>query len=242
MKSILINYKLFNLSYICFIMKKMLLLVALTFAAIQMMAADIDLSAAQSKAQQFLMGQSSQKGLTVSKPAIKGVHQELNSSNVNKAAYYVINTDKGYVIVAGDDRAVEILAYGEGNLDMKNLPDNMKFWLDNYKSQIEYLQAHPGMKVEKPNLRTNRIESIEPMLEARWDQGYPYYNQCPMDGDRRGLTGCDCTSLAMIFYKWQYPNMPTPTVPGYITRTRGFELPALPSITFDWASMLPVYN
>ena len=60
-------------------MKKMLLLVALTFAAIQMMAADVDLSAAQFKAQQFLMGQSSQKGLTVSKPAIKGVHQELNS-------------------------------------------------------------------------------------------------------------------------------------------------------------------
>ena len=157
-------------------MKKMLLLVALTFAAIQMMAADIDLSAAQFKAQQFLMGQSSQKGLTVSKPAIKGVHQELNSSNVNKAAYYVINTDKGYVIVAGDDRAQEILAYGEGNLDMSKLPENMKFWLDSYKGQIEYLQAHPGLVVETPKMRANRTESIEPMLEAKWDQGYPYYN------------------------------------------------------------------
>lgn len=242
MNSIQINYKLFNLSNICFIMKKMLLLVALTFAAIQMMAADIDLSAAQFKAQQFLMGQSSQKGLTVSKPAIKGVHQELNSSNVNKVAYYVINTDKGYVIVAGDDRAVEILAYGEGSLDMSKLPDNMKFWLDNYKSQIEYLQAHPGMEVEKPNMRTNRIESIAPMLEARWDQGYPYYNQCPMDGDRRGLTGCACTSLAQVFYKWQYPTQPTPSVPGYTTRTRKFDLATLPPITFDWANMLPVYN
>ena len=223
-------------------MKKMLLLVALTFAAIQMMAADIDLSAAQFKAQQFLMGQSSRKGLTVSKPAIKGVHQELNSSNVNKAAYYVINTDKGYVIVAGDDRAQEILAYGEGNLDMSKLPENMKFWLDSYKGQIEYLQAHPGLVVETPKMRANRTESIEPMLEAKWDQGYPYYNQCPMDGDRRGLTGCACTSLAQVFYKWQYPTQPTPSVPGYTTRTRKFDLATLPPITFDWANMLPVYN
>ena len=220
----------------------MLFIVALTFVAIQMMAADIDMSAAQSKAQQFLMSQNARRGLNVGKPTVNGVYQELNSSNANKAAYYVINTDRGYVIVAGDDRAREILAYGDGNLDMNNLPENMKFWLNNYKSQIEYIQAHPGMVVEKPKMSANRIESIEPMLEARWDQGYPYYNQCPMDGDRRGLTGCACTSLAMIFYKWQYPNMPTPSVPGYTTRTREFELPALPPITFDWANMLPVYN
>ena len=220
----------------------MLLLVALMMATMQAMAADVDLAAAQSTAQQFLMGHSSKRGFNATTPNVKSVHQELNSSNASKTAYYVINTDMGFVVVAGDDRAQEILAYGDGNIDMNTLPENMRFWLGKYKSQVEYLQAHPGMVVEKTAARTNLGVSIEPMLEARWDQGYPYYNQCPMDGDRRGLTGCACTSLAMIFYKWQYPTLATPSVPGYTTRTRGFVLPALPPITFDWANMLPVYN
>ena len=220
----------------------MLLLVALTFVAMQVMAADVDASTARTMAQRFLMSQASKKGFNAAAPSIQWVHQELNSSNANKAAYYVVNTDNGFVIVAGDDRAQEILAYGNEPLgSMNNLPENMRFWLRNYKAQIELLQSRPGMKVQKPAIKAD-VVSVEPMLEAKWDQGYPYYNQCPMDGDRRGLTGCATTSLAQVFYKWQYPTQPTPEVPGYTTRTRGFVLSALPSTTFDWANMLPTYN
>lgn len=220
----------------------MLLLVALTFVAMQVMAADVDASTARTMAQRFLMSQASKKGFNATAPSIQWVHQELNSSNANKAAYYVVNTDNGFVIVAGDDRAQEILAYGNEPLgSMNNLPENMRFWLRNYKAQIELLQSRPGMKVQKPAIKAD-VVSVEPMLEAKWDQGYPYYNQCPMDGDRRGLTGCATTSLAQVFYKWQYPTQPTPEVPGYTTRTRGFVLSALPSTTFDWANMLPTYN
>lgn len=224
-------------------MKKFFFFFALACAAMQVMAADVSMSSAQSVAQHFIMTRSVKGSLNAATPTIKWVHQELNSSHAGQAAYYVINTDRGFVVVAGDDRAQEILAYGDQPLaDMNSLPENMKFWLGNYKRQMEYLQAHPGLVVEKPSLKGNRTESIAPMLEAKWDQGYPYYNQCPMDGDRRGLTGCATTSLAQVFYKWQYPTQPTPEVPGYTTRTRQFVLPTLPSITFDWANMLPVYN
>ena len=173
---------------------------------------------------------------------LKLQHTELSSSSVNQPVYYIFSSENGFVIVAGDDRAQDILAYGVEPFDMNAMPENMKFWLGLYKRQMEYLQAHPGLVVEKPSFKANRTESIEPMLVTKWDQGYPYYNQCPMDGDRRGLTGCATTSLAQVFYKWQYPTQPTPEVPGYTTRTRGFELPTLPPITFDWANMLPVYN
>ena len=74
----------------------MLLLVALMMATMQAMAADVDLAAAQSKAQQFLMGQSSKRGFNATTPNVKSVHQELNSSNASKTAYYVINTDMGW--------------------------------------------------------------------------------------------------------------------------------------------------
>ncbi len=225
-------------------MRKLLLFAALLLVAMQGMAADVDALSAKTLAQRFLMGQAARNGFNAPvAPTVRWMHQELNSTNANKAAYYVVNTDNGFVIVAGDDRAQQILGYGDHPLnDMNTLPENMKFWLDSYKGQIEYLQAHPGLVVEQPKLTANRTESIEPMLEAKWDQGYPYYNQCPMDGDRRGLTGCATTSLAQIFYKWQYPTQPTPEVPGYTTRTRKFILLPLPSITFDWANMLPVYN
>ena len=223
-------------------MKKTLFLAALLLAAVQALAGNVDIKTAQSKASDFLSRKAVNGRLMSSTPVVKWVHEEKNSDNAAMTAYYVVNTDKGFVVVAGDDRAKDILAYGETLNDMNNLPENMKFWLGCYREQMEYLQAHPGMVVEKPSLNGTRGESVEPMLEAKWDQGYPYYNQCPMDGDRRGLTGCATTSLAQIFYKWQYPTQPTPEVPGYTTRTRHFVLPPLPSITFDWANMLPVYN
>ena len=226
-----------------YFMRRLLILIALLLAAMQIMAADVSVSSAQSMAQRFLVNRSSNGSFNAAAPTVKWVHQEMNSKQANKAAFYVVNTDRGFVVVAGDDRAQEILAYGDGSLkDMSSLPENMKFWLDTYKQQMEYLQAHPGLEVEKPSFKGNRTESIEPMLEAMWNQGYPFYNQCPMDGDRRGQTGCAATSLAQVFYKWQYPTQPTPEVPGYTTRTRHFELSTLPPITFDWANMLPVYN
>lgn len=224
-------------------MKKFFSLVALLLVVSPLTwATNVDAPAARITAEQFLSQQAWNIKFALPSSELKLAHAELNSGMVSTPVYYIFNSDNAFVIVAGDDRAQEILAYGEGNLDVNSLPENMKFWLETYKKQIEYLQAHPGMVVEKPMLKANRGVTVEPMLEAKWDQGYPYYNQCPMDGDRRGLTGCATTSLAQVFYKWKYPTQPTPEVPGYTTRTRHFDLPALPSITFDWANMVPVYN
>ena len=223
-------------------MKKILFLAALMLVAVQGFAGQVDLQKAQTLAQSFLVEKAGPRFNAMPASGVQLLHAEMSSSRVSQPVYYIFNTAGAFIVVAGDDRAQEILAYGEGKLDMNNLPDNMKFWLNNYKSQIEYLQDHPGLVVEQPSIKAARGVSVEPMLVAKWDQGYPYYNQCPMDGDRRGLTGCATTSLAQVFYKWQYPTQPTPEVPGYTTRTRGFVLPALPSITFDWANMLPTYN
>ena len=223
-------------------MKKILLFAALLLMVSPMaIGANVDASAARASAERFMLNHSSSR-FTATVSGIQLAHAEMNTKLAATPVYYIFNSSNGFVIIAGDDRAQEILAYGDGNYDVNAMPENMKFWLGTYKDQIEYLQAHPGLEVEKTALKTTRTATIEPMLEAKWDQGYPYYNQCPMDGDRRGLTGCATTSLAQVFYKWQYPTQPTPSVPGYTTRTRQFELPALPPITFDWANMLPVYN
>ena len=223
-------------------MKRLFYLAMLLLAAITVSAGQVDLATAQQAAQRLLMNKAHNgRMMASSTPAVKWIHQERNSSRADMVAYYVVNTDKGFVIVSGDDRAQEILAYGDTDIkDMKSLPENMKFWLNYYKQQMEYLQAHPGLVVKKPVFRDG--QSVEEMLEAKWDQGSPYYSQCPRDGDTRALTGCACTSLAQVFYHWQYPTEPTPVVPGYTTNNGKFTLDALPSVTFDWDNMLPTYR
>ena len=224
-------------------MKKFLFFAALMAVTMLVHARPVDLIHAQKAANMFLQNNAASKYMSANSASdVKLIHAELNSLNLSVPVYYVFSADNAFVIVAGDDRAQEILAYGNGPLDINHMPENMQFWLETYKGQLEYLQSHPDLAVEKPKRSTNRGVTVEPMIVTKWDQGYPYYNQCPTDGDRRSLTGCATTSLAQVFYKWQYPAMPTPAVPGYTTRTRKFELPTLPPITFDWANMLPVYN
>ena len=221
-------------------MKKFLFLVTLVLSAFQLYAEPVDLARAQATAQHFLQANAAKRLNGASASNLKLLHAEMNSACITQPVYYIFNTSGAFVIVSGDDRAPEVLAYGDGALDMNTMPENMKFWLGYYKCQMEYLQAHPGMKVSKPTFKAG--VSVEPMIEAMWDQGSPYYSQCPLDGDIRALTGCATTSLAQVFYKWKYPTGPTPVVPGYTTRNGKFTLDALPSTTFDWANMLPTYR
>ena len=225
-------------------MKKFLLFAALLLVATQAFAKQVDLAQAQVTARQFLQDNAAKR---LNAPAVSNLrllHAEAGASRIAQPVYYIFNSDNAFVIVAGDDRAEQILAYGNGPLDMKSLPENMKFWLSTYKQQLEYLQDHPGLEVGRPAIKANGGVTVEPMLEARWNQGYPYYSQCPMieSASLRAQTGCAATSLAQVFYYWKYPDFPTPVIPGYTTATYHLVLDALPSVTFDWDNILPTYN
>ena len=225
-------------------MKKLLLIVALLLGALQLSAADVSPVQARAAAERFL--QSDVKGKNFGAMPASGVkllYTEMNSTQADKAVYYIFNSELGFVIVSGDDRAHQILAHGDRPLDLKRMPENMRFWLSTYKRQIEYLQDHPGLAVELPKLKSGqRADKVEPMLTAEWDQDAPYYNHCPTYGGSYCLTGCPATSLSMVFYYWKFPTDPTPPVEGYTNESYGFQVPALPSITFDWDNMLDKYT
>ena len=213
-------------------------------AVMQVSAADVDLAQASATARRYLTANAKIKGFQgVSTGDLKLIYTEKNSTSATQAAYYIFNSDKGFIIVSGDDRAQMILAHGDRPLDMKRMPDNMKFWLRTYKKQIEFLQAHPGLVVDQPKFNKNlNTPSVAPLLTAEWDQDAPYYNHCPMYNGSYCLTGCPATSLSMVFYYWKYPTDPTPEVEGYTNESYGFQVPALPSITFDWDNMLDKYT
>ena len=223
-------------------MRKLLLIAALLFAATSVMAGNVDLLTAQTKAANFLKSKAPQGRLMTSAPTVKWTHEVKNSSNASLAAYYIVNTDKGYVIVAGDDRARDILAYGEGQLEnLNDLPEAMQLFLNMYQKQMEYLQAHPGLKVQKGINRGG--VSVEPLLTTAWNQGKPYNMKTPRKGsgqDPYCKVGCSAVALAQVMRYWKYPKV-SPALPGYTCPTSGYVIDALPEYTFDWEHMRDSY-
>ena len=223
-------------------MKKILLLAALLLAVMQVTASNVDLATAQGAAQRFLMNKAAKGRFMTSAPAVKWTHQAKNSTNAALTAYYVVNTEAGYAIVAGDSRAREILAYGEGQIQsMNDLPDAVQYFLDIYQKQMEYLQAHPGLMVQKTANRGGI--SVEPLLTTAWAQDRPYNMKTPRKGSGSNpycKVGCSAVSLAQVMNYWKYPEK-SPALPGYTTETHGYVMDPLPEYTFQWDRMRDTY-
>ena len=86
--------------------------------------------------------------------------------------FYVFNAEGngGFVIVSGDDRTTEIIGYSTtGTLDMEQIPDNLKWWLDSYARQIEALgnSAKPAQKAKTRGAASRKaIEIGKGIIEA----------------------------------------------------------------------------
>lgn len=216
-------------------------LTVLACLPLTMTAATVNADAAKTIAQQFVNYQSHGK-LKASHVTMALSHAELSTWNAALVDYYVFNSTDGnaFVIVAGDDRAEQVLGYGDGSIDMSDIPCGMQWLLDSYKEQIEYLHSHPAVVVEKSSqtLSDANVQYL-PMLSCDWSQGVPYNDQCPLYEGEHCVTGCVATAMAQVMYFWRYPDT-SPSVPGY--RLSWMQLPALPETTFEWDEMLDKYT
>ena len=233
-------------------MKKILLFLTAAMITASMMAAPVDQFTAMQKAKSFLTNEL-YAGKMMSPAALQPVllKAEMGNAKLNEPVYYIFNTSTTFLVVAGDDRAEEILMIGDRPLrDVNNLPLGLQDMLGQYKDQIMFLQEHPGLRptsVEAPTPSFNAA-TYGPLLTCNWDQEAPYYNQCKF-GSYQCLTGCPATSASMVFYYWKYPTGATPAVPGYKSTisyssygSKSYTHSALPSTTFDWANMLDSYT
>ena len=171
---------------------------------------------------------------------------------------YVFNVegDNGFVIVSNDDRTLPILGFSEScGIDINNIPDNMRAWLQGYADEIAWLQAHDAQNPQNASSSRNKARnkvgthstaSVAPLLKTTWNQGTPYNNLCPTysgwGGSGRCATGCVATAMAQVMKYHEWPQAATSTIPGYTTYTQGLNLSSLPAITFDWAHMKNSYS
>ena len=229
-------------------MKKLtLLLMVLVLAATQAWALPVDATAARSLALDFMTGSSGLNPTSLPTSGGSGLqllHAEVSSVNLALNAYYIYNTGDGFVIVAGDDRAEQILGYGDADLDMNDIPCGLQFMLDSYKEQIDYLLEHPGQVVETPSLNAPMLTatSVAPMLTAKFSQGKPYNNLVPTYNGSRCRAGCSCVALCQVMHYYKYPTIDVPKVPAYTTRTHDIYMPELPSDRFHWKYIKDSYK
>ncbi len=208
-------------------------------ATLQMSAADVSLSRAQAAASAFLTKQVKAGRLQAS--AASNLQLAKAEASVAKPAavdYYIFNSAKSYVVVAGDDLAPQILMYGEeGKLDLDNIPPAMQWLLNKYKFQIDGLKAGTRAPVKLPKFATT---PVAPLVTANWDQSAPYNNQCPTSGSSHAVTGCPATSLAMCYYKWKWPE--TYPACAALSNTGGLSAAAISERAADWDNIIDEYT
>lgn len=227
---------------------KSLLLAALVLLCVAgSSAADVDASSARDYAMRFVQSRNSGKYMAPGSLDLRLAHTEWSVARAGSADYYVFNDEggKAFVIVAGDDRGERILAYGDHTFDVRNIPINVQWWLDQYKAQIEW-QASQAVEdnvgIVSPQLRSPSSDlTISPLVSARWSQGVPYCNQCPVYNGEYCATGCVATAMAQVMYYWRFPNR-LPALPGYVTSYLNISLPDLPGTRVNWKNMLDNYN
>jgi hypothetical protein len=219
---------------------KQAFLAVLAMSALNAAAGNIDATTARMTANSFWKQKAATgKFKAASTADIKLSYTE--KSSVSGNAFYVFNIDGGgWVIVAGDDRAKQVLAYGNtGNIDMDNMPGNMKAYLNMLKGQIETAQAYKGKTVPVKASKNRTV--VEPLLKTNWGQGEPWNRLCPVNGAGETTSvGCAPLAMAQVLYYWKYPNEVS-EMPGY--PGTGYQwYPSMPATTFDFDLIIDQYR
>ena len=236
-------------------MKKTLFILCLCCLAIlPLQASIIDTLQSQALAVGFV---SNLDGVSTTNITINGTTTVPSSFDISRPVLHIINTqERGtsnarFVIVSGDSRARHILAYGDDELDLDNIPEGLQDFIDMYKEQIEaMIENYPDEVAMFTSDGENDADStvtVEPLITTMWGQGRPFNNRCPVyDGpvhyiDTVCSTGCGSTALAMIFKYYNFADSYS-TIPEYTTESLNIHLDALEPIDFGWNNMLDIYE
>lgn len=198
------------------------------------------------RAMNSMQSSTSRKAPALNKGNITLAYKAANPKKADQQYFYLFNTgaDKGFIIAGADDRVAPVLGYSDnGTADMDNLPPNMKWWLDEYQRQIQWMYDHPENYTSEYKAPSRAATaSIEPIVKAKWNQGTPYNNLCPMDGDNRSLTGCVATAIAQIMHHHKWPKVGRGENSYECSQLGGTVSATFEGTVYDWDNMLDEYT
>ncbi len=223
------------------------LLLMLAAAALSAEASQISPRQAEAIASQFANSTPRLKayGTSHSAAAMKVAYTKM-SDTAGENLLHVVNRgdDGGYVVVAGDDAAPNVvLGYSTGGtFDYETAPENLRWWLDEYGRQMEYMIEN-GITAAEQATAPTFDRNVEPMITTRWNQDAPYNNMCPMLNGRRTYTGCVATAMAQVMNYHEWPVRGTGSHSYYDYEGCGRTLSAnFGETTYRWDLMLDTYD
>lgn len=171
---------------------------------------------------------------------------------------HVFNAEgnRGFVLVAGDCRAKEILGYSlTGQISFDNMPVQLQSLLESYQRQMDRLAAngepavwhseYAGQEGEGVMRAPLKAKSVGPLLGGiQWNQDAPFNNLCPLDRyySERTPAGCVAIAAAQIMRFYRYPDHGI-GARNYSTDTQRLPVSAdFENTTYDWANMSEDYN
>ena len=162
-------------------------------------------------------------------PIIAYTSTMLRGENGSAPSFYVVNFEpKGFVIVSGDDRVQPILAFSdEGVFVTEDVPAHIRFFLDGYTEEIQYVvdnqQYGDEITLQKWErlLSTNTFAEkdgdgnivVAPLLgNNKWNQTQYYNDLCPADATGspayggHAAVGCGALVMGQVMRYWHFPS------------------------------------
>ncbi len=118
---------------------------------------------------------------------------------------YVFSDESSFVIAGADGQLPALIAYGASAFPTDSIPDNLRSWLDNYKSAFS---AALAQGVTLSSVQGTGTPVVAPLVTAKWGQSEPFWNKC-LDIGEQSVTGCVATAMAQLMYYHKWPERGT---------------------------------
>jgi PKD repeat protein len=161
-------------------------------------------------------------------------YTQTETDGTNDFYVYNVSPMNGFVIVAGDNNAIPVIAWSSeshfiaGDFSKIGLSD----WMKSAAKRIHYVVTnHVQADANIQNLWTSYAQGISPqstrsggaigpLCATTWNQN-PYYNalcppaSLPSSSNSKAVTGCVATAMGQIMKYWNYPAQGTGGVISY---------------------------
>ncbi len=175
---------------------------------------------------------------------------DVEADRLGALIYRVNIGNSGFVIVAGDEQTVPILAYSiNAGGDLSETNPGYLEWLEQKKSELREIKANPFKptisseqsnweKLKDPNYQKSgsRFFGVGPLMSSTWGQGGFYNDSCPSNASGQAIVGCVAVAMGQIM---RYHGAPTKGVgsSSYNHSTYGNLFANYGNTTYNWSNM-----